>query len=811
MTELVVPKQQEVPVASRELTLPVQGMSCAACAVRVENLLKKQPGMRDAVVSFPTESARLVIDPRTIGPEQVAMIVAKAGFTVPQITHRLAITGMTCAACSSRLEKVLAKVPGVSDAAVNFADEQAQVTVLAGTVSIARLLEAVAKAGFSGQLLEGEATAEATLEEQHRRQAAHDQLVFVLSALLTLPLVAPMLGVPLGYDWMLPVWVQWALATPVQFWAGARFFRGAWGALRNFSGNMDLLVALGTLSAYGLSVFIWFSPELGMNHYYFEASAAVITLVLMGKWMESRAKRGTTQAIRALMRLRPDAARVLRDGREYDVPVSQVVAGDVVVVRPGERIPVDGVIESGTSAVDESLLTGESLPVDKVADDTVTGGSINGNGMLRIRTTAVGSETTLARIIALVQGAQASKPPVQKLVDRIAGVFVPAVILVALVTLVGWLLAGAGFTVAILNAVSVLVIACPCALGLATPTAIMVGTGVAARHGVLIKDAEALERVQHLHRVVFDKTGTLTEGRPRLHDVLSADDSGDELLALAASAQQGSEHPLAKAVLGAAREQGLAVRPADHFEALPGLGLKAAVAGVPVIIGSRRLMQDRGIDTGPLEEAAQQLESAGLTVMWIASGESARLRGAIAVGDAVKPGAGQAVRRLRDLGIEATMLTGDNRRSAQAVAGELGITRVIAEVLPAHKAEEVQRLQATGTRVGMVGDGVNDAPALAVADIGFAMGTGTDVAMHTAGITLMRGDPGLVVDAIEVSRATYRKIRQNLFWAFVYNVVALPLAALGFLSPIIAGAAMAMSSVSVVSNSLLLGRWRPGP
>ncbi|PKN58088.1 MAG: copper-translocating P-type ATPase [Deltaproteobacteria bacterium HGW-Deltaproteobacteria-14] len=643
--------------------------------------------------------------------------------------------------------------------------------------------------------------------------AHRDRLLLIGAAALTLPLLAPMVLGLLGVEAMLNGWVQLALATPVQVVAGARFYRGGWAALRAGSGNMDVLVALGTSAAFGLSLATLITDPT--QHLWFEASAAVITLVLLGKHLESRAKRKTTDAIRALMALRPDTARVLRAGEEVEVPADAVRRGEVVVVRPGERLPVDGTVTRGASQVDESLLTGESMPVTKAVGDPVTGGAINGDGLLHVRATNVGSESLLARVVALVEGAQATKAPVQRLVDRVAAVFVPIVVGIALLTFFGWLVAGAPAQAALINAVSVLVIACPCALGLATPTALMVGTGVAARAGILIRDAEALERAHAVSVVVFDKTGTLTEGRPQVGAVVPAA-GGDEaeLLALADAVQAGSEHPLGRAIVEAAAARGIARREATAFRASPGRGVTAAVGERTVFVGSRRYMDQLGVDRAALEARAVDLEGAGETAVWVAArtgedpGETS-LVGLIGIGDRPRATAREAVAGLKARGVTVVMLTGDNARTAQVVADAVGVDRVVAEVLPADKAREVARLREAGGVVAMVGDGVNDAPALAAADVGFAMATGTDVAMETAGVTLMRAEPTLVADAIAVSRATVRKIRQNLFWAFIYNVIGIPLAAAGLLSPVVAGAAMAASSVSVVTNALLLKRWRP--
>jgi Cu+-exporting ATPase len=778
------------------VSLPVRGMTCAACSTRLERVLGKLPGVTDASVSLAGETAELRFDPAVVAPVQLAEAVTKAGFAVPEENFELVISGMTCAACSTRLERVLGKLPGVRSAQVNLAAEHAHVTVLAGTTSVADLVLAVGKAGFGAQVVTGDSDQLVHEEEERARDLRRQNLRLLVSALLTLPLVAGMLLPGLT----LPSWAQMLLATPVQFWIGARFYRGAWASLRGGAGNMDVLVALGTSAAYGLSAWQVVAGNAHHGTLYFEGAAVVITLVLLGKMLETRAKRSAAGAIRALMKLRPDVARVEQDGRVIELPADMVPAGAVVVVRPGERLPVDGVVVDGVSQVDESLITGESLPVAKEPGTEVVSGAVNGDGLLRVRATRVGTESTINRIIRMVQGAQASKAPVQKLVDRISAVFVPVVVALAALAFTGWALFAGDLPQAIVAAISVLVIACPCALGLATPTAIMVGTGTAARHGILIKDAEALERAHDASVVVFDKTGTLTEGRPAV--VAQAGEAS--LLYLVASAQQGSEHPLARAVLTAA--EGVTLSPVAGFRSLPGRGLSAKVDGRSLLVGSPRLMAENDIGLGDFAAQAEAEEGRGRTVMWAA--ESGRVLGFIAVADPVKPGAAQAVAGLKALGIETVMLTGDNVRAAAAVAAQVGVDRVLAEVLPEDKAAEIVKLKAAGRVVAMVGDGVNDAPALAAADIGIAMGTGTDVAMQAAGITLVKGDPALLPAALSVSRATYAKIRQNLFWAFVYNLVALPAAALGLLNPVIAGAAMAFSSVSVVSNSLLLKRWR---
>ncbi len=801
---------QRIETVTGRVSLPVEGMTCATCAARIEKVVGKLPGIAEANVNLATEQADVSFDPALVGTADIAAAIVRAGFTVPPQSFELSIEGMTCASCVGRVEKALLKLDGVAQASVNLATEKARVSVQAGVVGAADLIRAVEKTGFTATMVIGE---EAQFAEDERRalaRARHDLMVFSVSALLTAPFIVQMLSMLSGGEFSLSPMLQLLLATPIQFGTGLRFYKPAWGSVKAGSGNMDLLVVLGTSAAYWLSVAMIVAPELATDgHLYFEAGAAVITLVLLGKLLETRAKRGTTAAIRALMDLRPEAARVLRDGVEVEIPCSLVQSGDVVIVRPGERIAVDGEIIDGISTCDESLITGESLPVEKAPGDSVTGGAINGEGLLRVRATTVGAGSALARIIALIQSAQATKAPVQRLVDKIAAVFVPVVVVIAVLTFVGWMtFADVTMASAIINAVAVLVIACPCALGLATPTAIMAGTGSAARFGILIKDAEALEKAHRINTVVLDKTGTLTEGKPSVRQVVAVDADTDALITLAASAQQGSEHPLAHAVLARVGETPL--KPLKAFKSHPGRGLEAELDDLTLLIGNRRLLTEQGVAFDTLEADAVSFEEDGATVMWIAEkSPEIRLFGIIAVGDAIKSNAAAAVGRLKAAGIETVMLTGDNARSAAAVAAAVGVDRVIAEVLPEDKAKEVSTMQAAGRIVAMVGDGINDAPALAQADVGIAMGTGTDVAMHTAGITLMRGDPELIAAAIGVSGATYSKIRQNLFWAFIYNIIGIPLAAAGLLSPVIAGAAMALSSVSVVSNSLLLKRWKP--
>ncbi|RKF35740.1 heavy metal translocating P-type ATPase [Paraburkholderia fungorum] len=795
-------------VDTRDWTVAIQGMTCASCVARLEKALLSVPGVKRASVSLATESA--VINARSdLAAQALNAAIDRAGYHVAEAEIELSVSGMTCASCVARIEKALVRTPGVEAASVNLATERARIRILQNAVTADELVAAIERAGYQAAVAQ-------EIDEEAEPGAWIEAWPVIVAAALSLPLVIPTLAGFLGMHVVLPVWLQWLLATPVQFWLGARFYRAGWKALKAGAANMDVLVAVGTSAAYGLSTWLWLTragdtaPDL-----YFDAAAAVITLILLGKWLESRAKRQTTSAIRALHALRPETARVLRDGLEHDIRVAAINVGDMVVVRPGERVPVDGVIVSGTSYLDESLLTGESLPVVKAPGDQVVGGAINGDGLLRVKTTAIGAETTLARIIRLVENAQAVKAPIQRQVDRVAAVFVPIVLGIAAVTLVGWWMGGRGIEYAIINAVTVLVIACPCSLGLATPTAIMAGTGAGARRGILIKDAEALEAAHRIAVVAFDKTGTLTEGKPELLAYVAATGATeDEVLTMSASIQAGSSHPLATAVLAAASRHGGELAVCERVQALPGRGMTAHLSHAGMMrelrLGNARLMAESQVDMGSLFAVASDWEREGNTVSWLADVTGApRLVGALAFGDTVKDTARDAVNRLRALRIDTVMVTGDNQGSANAVALELGIQQVIANVLPEDKAATVNSLRVGNCVVAMVGDGINDAPALAAADVGIAMATGTDVAMHTAGITLMRGDPSLVADAIDLSRHTWNKIRQNLFWAFAYNVIGIPLAALGLLNPVIAGAAMAASSVSVVGNALLLTRWRP--
>ena len=729
-------------------------------------------------------------------------------------TVDLAIGGMTCASCVGRVERALRKVPGVHAATVNLATETARIEGDADENLQARLMRAVRDAGYEPRLPQADGGGPAPGPWAGFAPVA-------VGLLLSAPLVLPMVASLWGQHLMLPALWQFLLATPVQFVLGARFYKAGWHATRALSGNMDLLVAIGTSAGWLLSMWLWLTAHPGHEpHLYFEGSAVVITLVLLGKWLEARAKRQTTEAIRALQALRPERAHWLGPEGEVDVPLHEVMNGDRLVVRPGERVPVDGEVLEGQTQVDESMLTGEPLPVSKRVGDALTGGSVNGDGRVVMQVRAVGTETVLARIIRMVEDAQAAKAPIQRLVDRVSEIFVPAVLLTAVLTLLAWWLLGATPESAIIHAVAVLVIACPCALGLATPAAIMAGTGVAARHGILIKDAQALEIAHRVQTVAFDKTGTLTVGQPRLLRQVAAPGAAEApWLALTAAVQSGSEHPLARAVVEAAKSQGLTLPAAQGLQAVPGRGVQAQVESRAVLIGSLRWLADEGLDLQVWHDAIQALQAEGATLSAVAerTPEGLQPRLLLAFGDEPKPGAREALQALRARGLHLVMISGDNRAAAEAMARRLGLRpedgEVMAEVLPADKAQAVARLregvQGAPRVVAMVGDGVNDAPALAAADVGLAMGNGTDVAMHAAGITLMRGEVALVGAALDISARTVAKIRQNLFWAFAYNVAGIPLAALGYLSPVVAGAAMAMSSVSVMSNALLLKRWRP--
>jgi Cu+-exporting ATPase len=811
---------------SARLTIPVTGMTCANCAFTVERSLKKAEGVSDAAVNYANEQAMVVFDPALLKTADLVERVESAGYGVVTAQVELPITGMTCANCAATVERTLnRKVSGVVRANVNFATERATVEYIPGVASVAAMIQAVEKAGYG--VVQAADAADKPLEdvEAQARQAeiADQTRKFWVGVAFALPLFLFSMARDFGVlgEWAHAPWVNWlflALATPVQFYTGWDYYVGSYHALRNRTANMDVLVAMGSSVAYVYSLVVLLFPA-GGQHVYFETSAVIITLIKLGKLLEARAKGRTGEAIRKLMGLRPKTARVVRDGAEVDVPVEDVRVGDVVIVRPGERVPVDGIVVEGHSAVDESMLTGEPIPADKSVGDEITGATINKQGLLKFEATRVGAETALAQIIRLVQQAQGSKAPIQRLADRVAGIFVPAVLVIAALTFIVWWVGSGNFTTAMIRLVAVLVIACPCALGLATPTAIMVGTGRGAALGILFKNSEALETAHRLQVVVLDKTGTITRGEPSVTDVISRipnPESRTPLLHLAASAERGSEHPLGQAIVAKAETQGLALADPRDFEAIPGKGIRAQVEGHVVLVGKPDWLSTEGIPLEDLATAVERLQAEAKTAVAVAiDGEIA---GVLGIADTLKENSVQAVALLRNLGLEPIMLTGDNRRTAEAIARQVGIDRVIAEVLPADKAEQIKRLQAEDRLVSMVGDGINDAPALAQADVGIALGTGTDVAMETADVTLMRGDLRAVPQALALSQATMRTIKQNLFWAFFYNVILIPVAAgalyplpwawvpdvLRQLHPVLAAFAMAFSSITVVTNSLRL-------
>lgn len=799
-------------------TVPVTGMTCAACVSRVERGLNAMEGVVKADVNLATGRATVQFDPQQVQVADMAEKIQRMGYGVPEADAELGIIGMTCAACAGRVERALSSVPGVIAASVNLATETASVRYVAGAVTASDLIAVIEKAGYRVVRSSDDSDA-VDVERQAREQEINRQWrSFIFAAVLSAPLQLSMIGhvfpvQGVGMDWLMNGWVQFALATPVQFIAGWQFYRDAYFNLRNRTANMSVLVALGTSAAYfySLAAVLW-GKQLGISGLYFETSAVLITLIILGKLLEARAKGRVSQAIRRLIGLQPKTARVLRGTQEIDVPIEEVMVGDLVFVRPGERIPVDGVVESGQSAVDESMLTGESMPVSKQAGDEVIGGTVNGHGTLAFRAIRVGRDTALAQVIRIVEQAQGSKAPIQRYADRVSQYFVPAVLVVAVITFVAWQVFTGNLTQALLATTAVLVIACPCALGLATPTAIMVGTGRGAEAGILIRGGEHLERVHAVNAVVLDKTGTITRGEPAVTDVVPLDPSldSDQVLALAARVEGRSEHPLAQAIVAEARSRGLDWQAeTSTFTAIAGHGVEAVVDGRRLLVGNRRLMEERQVDAGAAWPVMEQLEAQGKTAVVLADSEKAL--GVIAVADTVKSTSAAAIQALKNMGIQVYMLTGDNPRTARAIAQQVGIDadKVFAEVLPGQKADMVKSLQDQGLVVAMVGDGINDAPALATADVGIAIGTGTDVAIEAADITLMRGDLRGVAGAINLSRATLNKIKQNLFWALIYNTLGIPLAAAGFLSPILAGAAMALSSVSVVTNAGLLRRFDP--
>ena len=802
------------------VSLPVTGMSCAACSRRVEKALSKVDGVSSASVNLATGRARVEYELGSVSERDLIGVVEGSGYGVDSRKADLGVTGMSCASCVGRVEKALKKVPGILDVSVNLATEKATVEYLADAAEPRDFERAVEGAGY-GMTQDDEGSGESgeTPAEVEYRKLRRD---FLLAAILTALVLAGSLPMMFGAMWPVPVpavnVALLALATPVQFWAGWRFYRGAWGALRHGQANMNTLVAVGTSAAYLYSAVAAFAPGLfgGRADVYFDTSALIITLILLGRLLEARAKGRTGEALKKLAGLRASTARVVRDGDEVDISVDEVEIGDIVVVRPGEKVPVDGVVVGGESAVDEAMISGEPMPVAKRAGDEVIGATVNGTGSFRFRATKVGRDTALARIMQMVEEAQGSKAPIQRLADRISGVFVPAVMVLATLTFLVWLVFGPelAFTTALLNFVAVLIIACPCAMGLATPTSIMVGTGKGAERGILVKGGEVLENAHRLTTVILDKTGTLTMGEPRLTDVITMNGHNEgELLRLAASAEKPSEHPLGEAVVAEAQKRGLALTEPEDFDAPTGRGVRAAVEGRNILVGSRRLMEEAGTSADGFEDRFEELAMSGASPVLVAvDGE---LAGLLAVADVAREEAADAVARLREMGLGVAMITGDNHRAADAVAHSLGIERVLAEVLPEEKAGEVKKLQSKGETVAMVGDGINDAPALALADVGVAIGTGTDVAIEAADLTLVSGDVRGVARAIKLSRATIRNIRQNLFWAFAYNIVLIPVAAgalypffgeAGFLNPVLAAAAMALSSVTVVTNALRLRR-----
>ncbi len=808
-------------MAEKQTTLPITGMTCANCVSTVEKGLRKLDGVKEVSVNLALERATVIYDPQVLKAQDLVQRVETVGYGVATATTELAITGMTCANCAATIEKALHRLDGVLEVTVNLATEKASVTYIPGMVTRRDLIQQVERAGYG--VVEAAADEEPEDAERKAREAEirRQTRLFVLGAIFSLPLFVLAMARDLGLlgMWAHSAWINflmWALATPVQAIVGRQYYEGAYKALRNGSANMDVLVALGTSVAYIYSAAVTLGAP---GHVYFETAAVIITLVVLGKLLEARAKGRTSEAIRKLMGLRAKTARILRDGAEVDVPIDAVEVGDIVIVRPGEKIPVDGVVIEGHSAVDESMITGESLPVDKKPGDKVIGATLNKEGLLKFEATAVGKQMALAQIIRLVEEAQASKAPIQRLVDRVAAVFVPAVVVVALLTFAVWyfFVPGADFTAALIRLTAVLVIACPCAMGLATPTAIMVGTGRGAEMGILFKNSAALEKAHRLTAIVLDKTGTITKGEPAVTDVIALNGRG-EALRLAAGAERGSEHPLGVAIVRAAQDEGLPLAEPQGFAAVAGQGVQAVVEGHNVLVGNLRLMQAHGVRLNGLEATAQRLQDEAKTAMWLAvDGEA---RALIAVADTVKEGSREAIAEMKRLGLHVAMITGDNRVTAQAIAREVGVDEVFAEVLPGEKAAYVRRLQEQGYVVGMVGDGINDAPALAQADVGIAIGTGTDVAMETADVTLMRGDLRSVPQALRLSRATIRTIHENLFWAFGYNTILIPVAAgvlypiawvpdlLRQLHPILAALAMAFSSVSVVTNSLRLRRKR---
>lgn len=801
----------------KEQVFEITGMSCASCVARIERALANTEGVLSANLNLATQRAMITYDSTRITPLRLAEKIKDLGYGVTLARSELAISGIHCASCVSRVERALENTPGVIGAGVNLATGRATVTYAPNTVSLLQIMQTVRDAGYEAHKVDHIKERRSQEEERATRKRQDEIrghfLSFLISAAFSLPLMSLMLSHLFGVSipaWLESPYFQFVMATPVQFGAGWRFYRGAFSALRAKSATMDTLISMGTTAAYVFSVYHTF---ISPGHVYYESSAVIITLVLLGRYLEARAKGRTGEAIRKLMQLAPQKTGVIREGTEIQVDTEEVVEGDIVVTRPGERIPVDGIVIEGTSIVDESMLTGESIPVEKSPGSQVVGGTVNKHGAFKFQATKVGGDTVLAQIVRMVEEAQGSKAPIQRLADVVAGYFVPAVLIIALVTLVAWLLIAKNPGQAILALTAVLVIACPCSLGLATPTAIMVGTGRGAESGILIRGAEHLERAHKIDTVVLDKTGTITKGEPSVTTavlILAPHDKGaelDEMVSLAASAELRSEHPLGMAIVKYAKARGLSPVEPSAFHAIPGKGVRAEVEGKEVFVGTMRLMTDEGISSAIAQDNLETLESQGKTAMIVAV--DGTVRGIIGVADTLKETSKEAISALKELRIDVVMLTGDNQRTANFIANLAGIERVLAEVLPEDKAREVKRLRSEGRVVAMVGDGINDAPALAAADIGIAMGTGTDIAIEASDITLVRGDLRHIAAAIRLSRRTMTIIRQNLFWAFIYNIIGIPIAALGLLSPVIAGAAMSFSSVSVVMNSLRLRRFDP--
>ncbi|MDA1964398.1 heavy metal translocating P-type ATPase [Bacillus cereus] len=797
----------------KEANLQISGMTCAACANRIEKGLKKVEGVHEANVNFALEKTKIMYDPTKTNLQQFKEKVEALGYGIVSDKAEFTVSGMTCAACANRVEKRLNKLDGVNKATVNFALESATVDFNHDEVNVNEMKSAITKLGYKLEVKpdDQDASTDHRLQEIERQKKK-----FIISFILSFPLLWAMVShfsftsfiyLP---DMLMNPWVQLALATPVQFIIGGQFYVGAYKALRNKSANMDVLVALGTSAAYFYSVYLSIQSIGSSKHMtdlYFETSAVLITLIILGKLFEAKAKGRSSEAIKKLMGLQAKTATVVRDGTEIKILIEEVVAGDIVYVKPGEKIPVDGEIVEGKSAIDESMLTGESIPVDKSIGDVVIGSTINKNGFLKVKATKVGRDTALAQIIKVVEEAQGSKAPIQRVADQISGIFVPVVVVIAIITFAVWMIfvTPGDFGGALEKMIAVLVIACPCALGLATPTSIMAGSGRSAEYGILFKGGEHLEATHRLDTVILDKTGTVTNGKPVLTDVMVADGFHEaEILRLVGAAEKNSEHPLAEAIVEGIKEKKIDIPSSETFEAIPGFGIESVVEGKQLLIGTRRLMKKFDINIEEVSKSMEALEREGKTAMLIAINKE--YAGIVAVADTVKDTSKAAIARLKKMGLDVVMITGDNTQTAQAIAGQVGIDHVIAEVLPEGKAEEVKKLQAQGKKVAMVGDGINDAPALATANIGMAIGTGTDVAMEAADITLIRGDLNSIADAIFMSKMTIRNIKQNLFWALAYNALGIPIAALGFLAPWVAGAAMAFSSVSVVLNALRLQR-----